>query len=140
MNNPPNVLSRLLNMSIVLLVSAAVLMGQTQPQIKAKTQEQTKAATQAEVKAGTQAETKAGTKAEVKTETQSAVREGTKADTLRPKQQAQKTIPKKTGKAQAQTIRANSYSGQCQAITRDGTRCTRKALPGSKYCRQHSGT
>ncbi|MBN2357734.1 hypothetical protein JXO59_16605, partial [candidate division KSB1 bacterium] len=28
-------------------------------------------------------------------------------------------------------------SNRCQAITKKGTRCKRKALPGSKYCRQH---
>jgi hypothetical protein len=135
-------ISRLLTISFVMLVSGAALLGQTQPQTKAKTKEETKAQTQAETKAGTQAQPKAGTQAEAKAGTQAqtkaATREGTKADTLQPTQQAQKAIPKKVGKGQAQTIRAKSHSGQCQAITEDGTRCTRKALPGSKYCRQHT--
>jgi len=29
-------------------------------------------------------------------------------------------------------------SGQCQAITKKGTRCKRNAMPGSNYCWQHS--
>ena len=29
--------------------------------------------------------------------------------------------------------------GQCAAITQKGTRCKRKASPGSKYCWQHGG-
>lgn len=29
-------------------------------------------------------------------------------------------------------------SSQCQAITKKGTQCKRKAEPGSKYCWQHS--
>ncbi|MCX6141961.1 MAG: hypothetical protein NTZ35_01955 [Ignavibacteriales bacterium] len=128
-------ISKLLTISFLMLVSAAVLLGQTQQQTKAKTKEETKAQTQAETKAGTQAQPKAGTQAQTK----AAIREGKKADTLQPTQQAQKAIPKKIGKGQAQTIRAKSHSGQCQAITKDGTRCTRKALPGSKYCRQHDG-
>ena len=31
----------------------------------------------------------------------------------------------------------NSDDGRCQAITKAGTRCKRKAQPGSKYCWQH---
>ena len=36
---------------------------------------------------------------------------------------------------------ANSLdtSGRCQAITKKGTQCTRKAKPGSKFCWQHGG-
>ncbi|MFA6111975.1 MAG: thermonuclease family protein [Candidatus Latescibacterota bacterium] len=30
-------------------------------------------------------------------------------------------------------------TGQCQAITKKGTQCTRKAKPGSSYCSQHGG-
>lgn len=30
-------------------------------------------------------------------------------------------------------------AGQCQAITKKGTQCTRKAKPGSAYCSQHGG-
>lgn len=29
--------------------------------------------------------------------------------------------------------------GRCQAITKKGTQCSRKAKPGSKYCWQHGG-
>lgn len=30
-------------------------------------------------------------------------------------------------------------SGRCQAITKKGTQCSRKAKPGSQYCWQHGG-
>ncbi len=30
-------------------------------------------------------------------------------------------------------------AGRCQAITKKGTRCSRKAKAGSKYCWQHGG-
>ena len=33
--------------------------------------------------------------------------------------------------------KTESYSAQCQAITKKGTRCKRKAASGSKYCWQH---
>ena len=34
-------------------------------------------------------------------------------------------------------VQIDTTSGRCQAITAAGTQCTRKALPGSKYCWQH---
>jgi len=36
-------------------------------------------------------------------------------------------------KAQASTV-----PGRCQAITKKGTQCTRRAMPGSIYCWQHA--
>jgi hypothetical protein len=39
------------------------------------------------------------------------------------------------GKQQTST---DTQSQQCQAITKKGTQCKRKAVPGSKYCWQHS--
>ena len=38
----------------------------------------------------------------------------------------------------APTERA-AESGRCQATTKKGTQCSRKAKPGSKYCWQHGG-
>jgi len=38
--------------------------------------------------------------------------------------------------AKTQTV-TNQSSGRCQAITKAGTRCKRKASPGSRYCWQH---
>jgi uncharacterized membrane protein len=34
--------------------------------------------------------------------------------------------------------RAVTKKRQCQAITKDGARCKRPAMPGSKYCWQHA--
>ena len=135
--------SRLLSIPLLMLIFAAVLLGQTQeaskaqtqPQSKAQTQPQTKAETKAEVKAHAQPQTKAQTKAEVKAHTQPQ----TKASTQQPGKQTQKAIPKKAAKIDKRTTAVKSFPGQCQAITENGTRCPRKALPGSKYCRQHGG-
>ena len=33
---------------------------------------------------------------------------------------------------------ANPVTAQCAAITKKGTQCTRKAVAGSKYCKQHA--
>lgn len=33
----------------------------------------------------------------------------------------------------------DSPSGQCQATTQKGTRCSRRAKAGSRYCYQHGG-
>lgn len=33
--------------------------------------------------------------------------------------------------------RAKASDGQCEATTKKGTRCSRKAQPGSRYCWQH---
>ncbi|HOJ19627.1 MAG TPA: hypothetical protein PLT92_13780 [Ignavibacteriaceae bacterium] len=44
----------------------------------------------------------------------------------------EKTIEKKTSKSEV-------TSAWCQAITKKGTQCKRKAKPGSKYCWQHGG-
>ena len=30
-------------------------------------------------------------------------------------------------------------AGRCQAVTKKGTQCSRRAKPGSKYCWQHGG-
>jgi hypothetical protein len=139
MNTRNRSISRLLAISSLMLVSAAVLLGQAQPQTKAQTQPQTKAETQAQTKAGTEEQTKAGTQAQTKAGTQASIRAGTKADTLKPPPQKQTAIPTKSKKVQKQTAKARSLSGRCQAITENGTRCTNKALPGSKYCRQHGG-
>jgi methylphosphotriester-DNA--protein-cysteine methyltransferase len=40
-------------------------------------------------------------------------------------------------KYQKQNQSQDNGDGQCQAITKKGTRCTRKAVSGSKYCWQH---
>jgi hypothetical protein len=37
------------------------------------------------------------------------------------------------------SVKEKAYSGRCQAITKKGTQCKRKARPGSKYCWQHGG-
>lgn len=34
---------------------------------------------------------------------------------------------------------ADNQSQQCQAITKKGAQCKRKAVPGSKFCWQHGG-
>lgn len=52
--------------------------------------------------------------------------EGTKSNSK------EKTIEKKTSKSEV-------TSTQCQAITKKGTQCKRKAKQGSKYCWQHGG-
>jgi outer membrane biosynthesis protein TonB len=143
MNSRRRYNSRLLTIPFLMLISAAVLLGQTQeqskaqtqPQSKAQTQPQTKAETKAEIKALTQPQTKAQTKTEIKAHTQPQ----TKASTQQLTTQTQKAIPKKTQKIEKRTTNVESFPGQCQAITENGTRCPRRALPGSKYCRQHGG-
>ncbi|MGD0036317.1 MAG: hypothetical protein ABSC53_03385 [Bacteroidota bacterium] len=40
-------------------------------------------------------------------------------------------------KQTVQSSKSDSEYRQCQAITKKGTRCTRKAVSGSKYCWQH---
>ena len=42
---------------------------------------------------------------------------------------------------QKQTTQQNkeTYSGQCQSITKNGKQCSRKAKAGSRYCLQHGG-
>jgi hypothetical protein len=34
-------------------------------------------------------------------------------------------------------VKANDASQQCEAMTKKGTRCKRKAMPDSKFCWQH---
>lgn len=36
------------------------------------------------------------------------------------------------------SVKEEAYSGRCQAVTKKGTQCKRKAMPGSKYCWQHA--
>ncbi len=43
----------------------------------------------------------------------------------------------KKAKIEKQTIKVNS-SERCQAVTKKGTQCKRKAQPGSNYCWQHN--
>jgi len=38
----------------------------------------------------------------------------------------------------APRVQATTDPGRCQAITKKGTPCTRRAMPGSKYCWQHA--
>jgi hypothetical protein len=38
------------------------------------------------------------------------------------------------------TTNTSQESGQCQALTKKGTQCTRKAQEGSKFCWQHQGS
>jgi hypothetical protein len=135
MNTLRGSILRLLIISYLMLVSAAVLFGQAQPQTKAKTEPQTKTQTQPQTKTQTQPQVKAETHPQIKAENQPQV----KANAQQPTQQMQKAVPKKTGKIGKRTTTTKSSSGQCQAITENGTRCPRKALPGSKYCRQHGG-
>ncbi len=47
------------------------------------------------------------------------------------------TKPDTSTKQQLKT-KGEMTSQQCQAITKKGTQCKRKAEPGSKYCWQHS--
>jgi hypothetical protein len=137
---------RLFVISFLTLVFAATMLGQSQPQTQAKTQAESKAetkaqtrtGTQAQTKAGTRAQTKAGTQTQVKTGTSAAIRAGTRADTSQPTRQTGKAIPEKIEKLEKQTLKNVSHPGRCQAITKEGTRCTRRALTGSKYCRLHS--
>jgi hypothetical protein len=131
--------SRLRSISFLLFVSAAVLLGQSQPQVPAQTKPEIKTETQPEIKAATQAQTKAGTQAVTKAGTHAAIGEGTQTNIKQPTQQAQDSTRRKIGNTEKQTSKARSYSRRCQAITSDGTRCTLKALPGSKYCRLHGG-
>lgn len=42
-----------------------------------------------------------------------------------------------TSQTLEQSITNTSYSGRCQAITKKGTQCSRKAQAGRDYCWQH---
>ena len=118
---------RLLMLPILMIVSVSVSVAQAQPQTKAQTRPQTEAKTQPQAKAQTQPQTKA--------ETQPL----SKAGIQPPTRQTQKAISKTIRKIEKPTTKGQRYSGQCPAINKDGTRCSRRALPGSKYCRQHGG-
>jgi hypothetical protein len=39
-----------------------------------------------------------------------------------------------------QSSKSESENGQCQAITKKGTQCSRRAQAGSKFCWQHQGS
>jgi hypothetical protein len=43
--------------------------------------------------------------------------------------------PKVTGNGK--TLKSGDGEQQCEALTKKGTRCKRKAMPGSRYCWQH---
>jgi hypothetical protein len=45
--------------------------------------------------------------------------------------------PESTTSGRSATSPTPSSSGRCQAITKKGTQCSRKAQPGSQYCWQH---
>jgi polyribonucleotide nucleotidyltransferase len=159
MNTLRRFVSGLLTISYLMLISAAVLFGQAQPQTKAQTQPQTKTQTQPQTKATTHPQLKAETHPQIKAETHPQIKAEThpqikaetqpqikaetqpqiKLNTQQPTQQMQKAIPKKTEKIDKRITTNKSSSGQCQAITKNGTRCPRRALPGLKYCREHSG-
>ena len=49
---------------------------------------------------------------------------------------AAETIPAPSSTTAA---RKSADSGRCQAITKKGTQCTRRAKPGSSFCWQHGG-
>lgn len=143
MNTLRRFVSGLLTISYLMLVSADVLFGQAQPQTKAQTQPQTKTQTQPQIKATTHPQVKAETYPQIKAETHPQIKAATqpqiKLNTQQPTQQTQKAIPKKTEKIDKRITSNKSSSGQCQAITKNGTRCPRRALPGLKYCREHRG-
>ena len=126
---------RLLMLPILMIVSVSVSVAQAQPQTKAQTRPQTEAKTQPQAKAQTQPQTKAQTQPQTKAETQPL----SKAGIQPPTRQTQKAISKTIRKIEKPTTKGQRYSGQCPAINKDGTRCSRRALPGSKYCRQHGG-
>jgi hypothetical protein len=124
-------LSTLLAVSFLILLAVALSSGQSQPQIPAQTQPQTKTETQPETKAKTQDETKANTRVQAKANTLANPQQ-----TLQQKQQAVPDTIRKMGK---RTTRGGTTFIRCRAITENGTRCTRRALPGSTFCRQHGG-
>jgi len=49
------------------------------------------------------------------------------------------THAKTKSKQTVQPSKSDSEYRQCQAITKKGTQCIRKAKPGSNYCWQHGG-
>jgi hypothetical protein len=139
MNTLRRFVSRLLTISWLMLVSAAVLFGQAQPQTKAKTEPQTKTQSQPQIKAETHPQVKAETHPQIKAETHPQIKAETQPQNKVDTQQTQKAIPKKTGRTNKRITTNKSSSGQCQATMKNGSRCPNRALPGSKYCRQHGG-
>lgn len=55
------------------------------------------------------------------------------------KNKSKSKTPTKSKTKTASKSSAGTSSGQCQAITKKGTQCKRKAAAGSKYCWQHGG-
>lgn len=46
-------------------------------------------------------------------------------------------LSEETGFAPSPQLPLQETDRQCEAITKKGTRCKRKAMPGSRYCWQH---
>lgn len=75
----------------------------------------------------------------------SPVREGGgeifKATARREDQKAEATVSIIKGKITTIILEDTTFSStrnQCQAVTKDGSRCTRQAKPGSQFCWQHA--
>lgn len=49
------------------------------------------------------------------------------------------TTKEKSSSVTSSSTKSNVTSGRCQATTKKGTQCSRKAKQGSNYCWQHGG-
>jgi hypothetical protein len=139
--------ARWFTISFLMVISTALASGQTQPQVPAQTHLEVPAQTQPETKASTQREVTTKTKPEIKTETQKETNARTHPEIIegatagsRQSTQMQDSTVTKIGFAKKGAAKNKTYAGQCQATTKAGIRCTRKAVAGSKYCQLHSGT